>query len=100
MTEHHNTWSQAMAAYLIDIQDYAPLSRRREAELARRIRDGDEDALDELVTANLRFAIKTAKEYTEKGLSLIELISEANWGLCQAARRFDERQEIRPRPRR
>ena len=79
-----------LASYLSDIADSTPLSALQEAELARRIRIGDEEARNELVEANLRFVVSVSKEYQNRGLSLAELISAGNMGLITAAERFDE----------
>ena len=79
-----------LASYLSDIADSSPLSSGQEAELACRIRAGDEEARNELVEANLRFVVSVAKDYQNRGLSLAELISAGNMGLIIAAERFDE----------
>ena len=79
-----------MASYLDDISDSTPLAAAEEAELAARIRAGDESARNELVEANLRFVVSVAKEYQNRGLSLVELISAGNVGLLTASERFDE----------
>ena len=76
--------------YLKEIGGFSLLSQAQEIALARRIKRGDEDALKDLVTANLRFVITIAKEYQGQGLSLPDLISEGNMGLIKAAQRFDE----------
>ena len=75
--------------YLDDIADSKPLSRKREVELAKRIKRGDEKARNELVEANLRFVVTVAKNYQHRGLTLMELISAGNVGLLEAAGRFD-----------
>jgi RNA polymerase primary sigma factor len=75
--------------YFDDIADSKPLSREREVELAERIQQGDMEARDELVQANLRFVIDVAKNYQNRGLSLSDLISAGNLGLITAADRFD-----------
>lgn len=80
----------SIEAYWRDIQDFRPLSREREFQMIRRARSGDEQALHAMVNANLRFVVSVAKEYTGCGLSFNELISEGNYGLLEAARRFDE----------
>ncbi|MBT5325759.1 MAG: sigma-70 family RNA polymerase sigma factor [Gemmatimonadetes bacterium] len=79
-----------LASYLDDISDSTPLAAAEEAELAARIRAGDESARNELVEANLRFVVSVAKEYQNRGLSLVELISAGNVGLITASERFDE----------
>ena len=79
-----------LASYLDDISDSTPLAAAEEAELAARIRAGDESARNELVEANLRFVVSVAKEYQNRGLSLVELISAGNVGLLTASERFDE----------
>jgi RNA polymerase primary sigma factor len=79
-----------LASYLDDISDSTPLAAAEEAELAARIRAGDESARNELVEANLRFVVSVAKEYQNRGLSLVELISAGHVGLITASERFDE----------
>jgi RNA polymerase primary sigma factor len=79
-----------LATYLGDIATSTPLDSGAEADLARRIRCGDEEARNTLVEANLRFVVSVAKDYQRRGLSLSELISAGNVGLITAAERFDE----------
>lgn len=67
----------------------------KEVELAKRIADGDSKALDELVNANLRFVIKVAKDYQNKGVSVADLINEGNYGLTVAAHKFDHTKGFR-----
>jgi RNA polymerase primary sigma factor len=81
--------SSTLRAYFDDIADSEPLSREREVELSARIQDGDQDARDELIQANLRFVIDVAKNYQNRGLSFPDLISAGNLGLMTAAERFD-----------
>jgi len=76
--------------YLKEIGEVELLSRGEEAELARRIKDGDQEALQKLTKANLRFVVSVAKHYQNQGLSMGDLISEGNLGLMMAAKRFDE----------
>lgn len=82
--------SLALDKYLTDIGKISLLSAEEEAALARRIREGDQEALDKLTRANLRFVVSVAKQYQNQGLSLPDLINEGNVGLMKAARRFDE----------
>lgn len=81
--------------YLREISAYPLISREEEAELARRIRQGHEDALDRLVRSNLRFVVSVAKKYQNQGVSLADLINEGNLGLIRAARKFDETKGIK-----
>ena len=82
--------SLALDKYLNDIGKIPMLVAEEEAELARRIRAGDNDALDTLTKSNLRFVVSVAKQYQNQGLSLSDLINEGNVGLMKAANRFDE----------
>lgn len=82
--------SLALDKYLNDIGKIPMLTADDEAELARRIREGDQSALEKLTKANLRFVVSVAKQYQNQGLSLSDLINEGNVGLMKAARRFDE----------
>jgi RNA polymerase primary sigma factor len=86
---------KSVGLYLSDIGHTTPLSSEREAELARRIREGDQDAMDELCQANLKFVVSVAKQYSNRGLSLGDLINEGNLGLMKAAQRFDEKRGFR-----
>lgn len=79
----------AIRLYFNDITDSTPLSREREVELSERIQDGDMEARNELVQANLRFVVEVAKHYQNRGLTLPDLISAGNLGLLIAAERFD-----------
>ena len=82
--------SLALDKYLNDIGKISMLTADEEAELARRIRHGDQEALNKLTKANLRFVVSVAKQYQNQGLSLSDLINEGNVGLMKAAKRFDE----------
>jgi len=80
----------SISRYFLDMNKYPMISADEEVALARRIREGDDEALEKLVLANLRFVISVAKQYQYQGLSLPDLINEGNAGLVYAARRFDE----------
>lgn len=82
--------SLALDKYLNDIGKISMLNADEEAEMARRIKAGDHDALERLTEANLRFVVSVAKQYQNQGLSLSDLINEGNVGLMKAATRFDE----------
>ena len=82
--------SMALEKYLNDIGKIPLVSIDEEASLARRIRMGDDVALEKLTEANLRFVVSVAKQYQNQGLTLSDLINEGNVGLMKAARRFDE----------
>ena len=76
--------------YLADIGKEGLISAEEEVELARRIKQGDQDALAKLTKTNLRFVVSVAKQYQNQGLGLQDLINEGNLGLIKAAQRFDE----------
>ncbi len=82
--------SLALDKYLNDIGKIEMLNADEEAEMARRIKQGDQRALEILTRSNLRFVVSVAKQYQNQGLSLSDLINEGNVGLMKAAKRFDE----------
>ena len=81
--------------YLAEVSRYPLLKGTQEFDLARQIRAGDQDALQELVKRNLRFVISVAKKYQNRGMPLIDLIGEGNVGLLTAARKFDPDQGVK-----
>lgn len=85
-----NRESQSLEKYLQEIGKVDLLTPEEEVDLAKRIKQGDQTALEKLTKANLRFVVSVAKQYQNQGLSLSDLINEGNLGLIKAAQRFDE----------
>lgn len=85
-----NRESQSLDKYLQEIGKVDLITSDVEVELAKRIREGDQIALEKLTKANLRFVVSVAKQYQNNGLTLGDLINEGNVGLIKAAKRFDE----------
>ena len=85
-----NRESQSLEKYLQEIGKVELITPEEEVNLARQIKLGDQQALDRLTKANLRFVVSVAKQYQNQGLSLPDLINEGNLGLIKAAQRFDE----------
>ena len=85
-----NRESASLDKYLQEIGREDLISVDEEVELAQRIRRGDQEALEKLTRANLRFVVSVAKQYQNQGLSLPDLINEGNLGLIKAAEKFDE----------
>ena len=81
---------RSLDLYLREIGETPLIKAAEEVELAKRIRQGDQMALEKLTKANLRFVVSVAKQYQNQGLSLSDLINEGNIGLIKAAKRFDE----------
>lgn len=85
-----NRETKSLNSYLQDVSKIELITAEEEVELAQRIREGDQQALDKLTRSNLRFVISVAKQYQNQGLTLSDLINEGNVGLVKAAQRFDE----------
>ena len=85
-----NRESQSLDKYLQEIGKVDLLTADQEVELAKRIKAGDQIALEKMTKANLRFVVSVAKQYQNQGLTLGDLINEGNLGLIKAAQRFDE----------
>lgn len=85
-----NRESASLDKYLQEIGKYELISVEEEVELAQRIRKGDQEAIEKLTQANLRFVVSVAKQYQNQGLTLPDLINEGNLGLIKAAEKFDE----------
>ena len=84
-----DTTEDGISKYLTEVRKTETITLEKEIELAKRIQEGDQKAIDELVSANLRFVITVAKDYQNSGLPIADLISEGNYGLMTAAKRFD-----------
>lgn len=87
--------SPSLDKYLQDISKVSMIDVEEEVRLADLIRKGDQNALEKLTKANLRFVVSVAKQYQHQGLSLSDLINEGNMGLIRAAKRFDETKGFR-----
>jgi RNA polymerase primary sigma factor len=85
-----NRETQSLDRYLSEIAKISLITAEEEVELAKRIKEGDDMALNKLVNANLRFVVSVAKQYQNNGMTLSDLINEGNLGLIKAASRFDE----------
>lgn len=85
-----NRETASLDKYLQEIGKVDLITAEEEVELAKRIKEDDQEALEKLVNANLRFVVSVSKQYQNQGLSLPDLINEGNLGLIKAAQRFDE----------
>jgi RNA polymerase primary sigma factor len=86
---------RSLNRYFQEIREVELLSPGEERELARRIKEGDQEALEKLTKTNLRFVVSVAKQYQNRGLPLCDLIDEGNLGLIKAAKKFDETRGFR-----
>lgn len=80
----------SLGLYFKDVSKQPMIDINEEIALTKRIKEGDQKAINKLVTANLRFVISVAKQYQNKGLPLVDLIQEGNLGIVEAAKRYDE----------
>ena len=85
-----NRETSALQRYLQEISRIPQLTPDEEVAVAQRIHEGDEEAVNQLVAANLRFVVSVAKQYQNTGMSLLDLINEGNLGMIRAARKYDE----------
>jgi RNA polymerase primary sigma factor len=88
-----NAESATLRRYLKDISSYPTLTHEEEVELARRVQDGDHEAVRRLVESNLRFVVAYAKRYRNPNVPFLDLIHEGNLGLIQAAKKYDPFEE-------
>lgn len=79
----------SLGLYFRDVSKLSMINQEKEVELAKRIQQGDERAVEELVKANLRFVISVAKQYQGKGVPLVDLIQEGNLGLVESAKKYN-----------
>jgi RNA polymerase primary sigma factor len=91
----NNYDTSVLSNYFKDIKNSKPLTSDEEVDLAIRIQNGDLDAVNKLVTANLKFVISIAKDYQNQGIPLSDLINEGNIGLIRAAYKFDPERKFR-----
>jgi RNA polymerase primary sigma factor len=89
------TTEDSISNYLKEVRKLDLITPEEEVELAKKIAEGDERAMDKLVKSNLRFVISIAKEYQGQGVPLVDLISEGNYGLIKAAKKFDHTKGFR-----
>jgi RNA polymerase primary sigma factor len=93
--ERRAATGDSLNAYIREIARFKPLSAEEEKELGRRIKQGDQQALQRLVEANLRFVVSYSKRYRGLGLSFLDLIHEGSLGLIEAAKRFDPERNVK-----
>lgn len=90
-----NDYEEEIDYYFYSLRNYKQLTREEERDLAIKIQKGDDKALNKLVEHNLRFVVKVAKGYRDRGISFADLISEGNLGLIHAAKKFDPNKDIK-----
>ena len=87
--------SETLTRYLHEVNNEDMLKEEEEIELAKRIKKGDQEAIDKLIKCNLRFVISIAKQYNGRGLSLDDIINEGNIGLIKGVHKYDETRGIK-----
>ena len=95
MDERTGPIEDLLQLYFRDLEAYEPLSREEEAQLLRRAKEGDREAIEKLIKHNLRFVVRIAKQYDGLGVPLLDLIDEGNLGLMRAIERFDPSKGVR-----
>jgi RNA polymerase primary sigma factor len=93
--EERDAGRDSLNVYISEIARFKPLSAEQERELGQRIRQGDREALNRMVEANLRFVVSYAKRYRGLGMSFLDLVHEGNLGLIEAAKRFDPERNVK-----
>ncbi len=84
-----------VSQFLWELREYPRLTAEEERSLAQRCAQGDEDAIRQMVSANLRLVVSVAREYSGRGVALLDLIQEGSIGLLAAARKFDYTRDLR-----
>jgi RNA polymerase primary sigma factor len=87
--------SKNLKHYLEEIARFPALSEEEERRVGEKVRQGDKEALQTLIKANLKFVVSYVKKYRGMGLSMLDLINEGNIGLMEAAKRFDPSRNVR-----
>lgn len=87
--------SRSLKLYLDQISKFPPLTQEEEREIGKRIQKGDEKALKKLIESNLRFVVYNVKRYRGMGIGMLDLITEGNLGLIEAAKRFDPDRKVK-----
>src|SRR6476659_8403590 len=93
--DKHGNKDEYLSLYYREIGKTKPLTPEQEADLAKRIRNGERAAFNQLIRANLRFVVSVCRNYQNQGLPLADLINEGNLGLIRAAKRFDETRQYK-----
>ena len=95
MESTQNERSSVLSRYFSEIREYPLLTKEEEMSLARKVKLGRRESLNELIESNLSFVVKVASEYRNLGLPFEDLLNEGNIGLIEAARRYDPRKKVK-----